>query len=189
MPLDRLPTMQPQSDSNYGWMAYQHLPKSETPTPLPSAQLEHGQTLYRFEANVFHSPSTIFAMATLPPLDTFKLEDAEKPRIGFRVIASGGEEWLRNSLGSRDPQADATSQTLLAHLAWKPAPFVSLWKSWSRAVSWAKSRQRLGGEDIDIVAVWMTLWSTTLTRLRRHFPFRQTNDSVSTTTKSLLEVS
>lgn len=139
-------------------MAYQHLPKKRDSYPAslcPGAQLEHNQILYRFEANVFHNPSTIFAMVTLPPLNTFKLEDAEKPRIGFRVIASGGEEWLRNSLGSRDPQADATSQTLLAHLAWKPAPFVSLWKSWPRAVSWAKSRQRLGAENIDIVAVWI----------------------------------
>lgn len=95
------------------------------------------------------------AMATLPPLDDFEMADADRPRIGFRVVASGGEEWLRNSLGSRDPQADKTSQTLLAHLAWKPSPFISMWKSWPRAVNWAKSRQRLGAEDINIVAVWI----------------------------------
>lgn len=94
-------------------------------------------------------------MAPLPPLDTFQLTDADKPRIGFRVVVSGGKEFFRNTLGSPNPQADATSQSLLAHLAWKPSPFVSLWKSWTRAVNWAKDRQRLGAEEVDIVAVWI----------------------------------
>lgn len=147
--------MQPQSDSNSGWMAYQHLPQSETSTPLPSAQLESDQTLHRLEANVFYSPSTMFAMAPLPPLNIFELADADKPRIGFRVVASGGVDWVRNTLESPNPQADATSQTLLAHLAWESSPFVSLWKSWTRAVNWAKDRQRLGAKKVDIVAVWI----------------------------------
>lgn len=97
------------------------------------------------------------AMATLPPLDNFEIADADRPRIGFRVIASAGEEWLRNTLESRDPRADATSQTLLDHLTWErePSPFVSLWKSWARAINWAKDRQRLGAKKVDIVAVWI----------------------------------
>lgn len=32
---------------------------------------------------------------------------------------------------------------------------MSLWRSWSRAVEWAKSRKRFGAVDIDIVAVWI----------------------------------
>lgn len=88
-------------------------------------------------------------------LHAFEMADADKPRIGFRVFASGG--WPQNPQGSRDPQADATSQTLLDHLTWRevPSPFVSLWTSWSRAVNWAKDRQRLGAEEVEIVAVWI----------------------------------
>lgn len=96
-------------------------------------------------------------MNMLPDLDTFKLADAHKPRIGFRVVASGGEARLRNTLKPRHPKAEATSQTLLNHLCWGkgPSPFVSLWRSWSKAVRWAKSRERLGLRHIDIVAVWI----------------------------------
>lgn len=96
-------------------------------------------------------------MDTLPPLDTFKMADADKPRIGFRVVASGGDDGLQNTLGSRDPQADATSQTLLDHLTWEkvPSPFASLWKSWLRAVKWAKGCANRGAQDVNIVAVWI----------------------------------
>lgn len=92
-----------------------------------------------------------------PPLDFFKLDDAEKPRIGFRVFVSSGDERCRNTLRSRDPHADATILTLEHHLTWKkePSPFVSLWTSWRRAVNWARSRAKSGGMDIDIAAVWI----------------------------------
>lgn len=96
-------------------------------------------------------------MAKLPTLDTFKLADSEKPSIGFRVVVSGGDGWLQNSLRSLYPQAEATPATLEDHLRWgkTPSPFVSLWTSWYRAVNWAKSRAKKGGLDIDIEAVWI----------------------------------
>lgn len=96
-------------------------------------------------------------MNILPSLDEFKLADGFKPHIGFRVVVSGGNKFYQNTLYARDPQSDATSSTLQDHLCWKrtPSPFVSLWRSWSRAVEWAESRKRLGAEDIDIVAVWI----------------------------------
>lgn len=167
MLLDRLQNMQPQSASNYGWMANQHLPKSETPTPLLSAQLEHNQTLYRFEANVFHSPSTIFAMATLPPLNTFKLEDAEKPRIGFRVVASGGVDWVRNILNlpthrptqrlRRYLPTSRGSPRLLCHCG-NPGPGLSTGQKIAKDLEQKK------------LILWrcgsMIMSSTTLTRLR-----------------------
>lgn len=96
-------------------------------------------------------------MTTLPSLDTFKLADADKPRVGLRVFVSGGDERYRNILRSRDPQADATTLTLQHHLTWRKesSPFVSLWTSWRRAVYWARSRAKSGGLDIDIAAVWI----------------------------------
>lgn len=98
-------------------------------------------------------------MNMLPELDTFKLADAHKPPIGFRVVVSGGEERLRNSLEARDPQAklELTSLLLRDHLTWKraPSPFVSLWKSWPRAVRWAESCARRGARDVHIMAVWI----------------------------------
>lgn len=97
-------------------------------------------------------------MATMPDLDAFKMADEVKPHIGFRVIVSGGDEWRRNTLRSRHPQADATSLTLQHHLAWTKrthSPFVSLFAFWPRAVKWAKDRARRGGLDIDIAAVWI----------------------------------
>lgn len=96
-------------------------------------------------------------MNSLPPLDEFRSVGVEKPCVGFRVVASGGNERFRNPLGPRNPQTDATSLVPRDHLTWRmaPSPFVSLWMSWHRAVQWAEKRAERGATDIHIVAVWI----------------------------------
>lgn len=141
------------------WTAYQQLLQTETPTPPPPAyfmsNISNPQVSWRRTS--FKDLLAIFAMNTPPPLDEFRLEDARKPYIGFRVVVSGGQGYCRNTLEPRYPLADATSLTLQNHLAWKktPSPFVSLWTSWARAVQWAEGRRRFGAINIDIVAVWI----------------------------------